>query len=120
MANRKTRPALNLLQFLHPNPAVIHLATVAFEADRAGGREGQGVFQDLAVASAMRDVVRHRDFNFVPILRFVFLQVFVRPGHEVIAALQLRAANEDAAVGIRAGAKFQLEIEVVRKRLRGR
>ena len=78
------------------------------------------LFEDFPVASAVRDAVGHGDVDFIPILGLVFLEIFIRPGHEVIPALQLRPANEDAAVGIRARTKLELEIEVIGKLLRGR
>ena len=60
----------------------------------------------------MRRLAVDDDFNLVPVLRFVELEVFVRPGDEVIAALQLRGADKDAAVGIDPGAKFQTQDKV--------
>src|SRR2546422_4092623 len=63
----------------------------------------------------MGDTVFYRDFDFIPILRFVFFELLVRTGDEVITALQLRLANENAAVRVHGGAEFQLEIEIIRK-----
>ena len=51
----------------------------------------------------------------VPILRLVVLEVLVRPGERVVAALELAAAEEDAAVGVRRRAKIELEREVAAK-----
>ena len=59
------------------------------------------------------------DFNLVPVLRLVFLEVFVRAGEGVVAALELAAADEDAAVGVGGGAEIELEREVVGEVARG-
>ena len=71
--------------------------------------------QRLAVAGAGGRVPLHDDFDFVPILGLVVLQLLVRTGHEVVAALKLRPAQEDAAVGVHPGPELQLEMEVVRQ-----
>jgi len=94
---------------------VLHLPAIAFKPDGSGGRHRERIRQNLAVAGAKRDAVCHRDLDFIPILRLIFLQILVRPGDEIIAALQLRLADEDTAVRIGGGAKFQPEIEVVGK-----
>src|SRR6185436_9901293 len=79
-----------LLRLLDPDIAVLHLPAVGFEADGAGLWKLQRVFEDLAVAGAMRDVVLHHHDDLVPVLRLVILQRLVRPSHEVVAALELR------------------------------
>src|SRR6185503_20625912 len=55
------------------------------------------------------------DFHFVPILRAVMLELFVRPGQRIIAALQLRPADVDAAVRIGRSAELEPQREVVRE-----
>ena len=67
----------------------------------------------------MGHAIFHRDFDEVPVLRFVLLQAFVRSRHQVIAALQLWFADKDAAVSIHTGAEFQLQNEVFWKLLYG-
>src|ERR1019366_2132956 len=44
----------------------------------------------------------------------------VRPGEQIIAALELRLADENPAVGLRRGAKFELENKTFRKIARSR
>src|SRR5688572_22594196 len=113
------RSSKTLVRLANPNAAVFHLAAVAFEADGAGGGDFEGGFEDFAVAGAMGDAVFDDDDHFVPILRFVVLQVFVRAGEGVIAALQLRLADEYAAVGVGGGAKFEFQGEIFWKFFRG-
>lgn len=108
-----------LLQFLQPHTAVFHLSAVAFKTDGTVCRDFQGALQDFPVAGAEGDAVGDRDLDLIPILRPVFLQVLVWPSHEIIAALQLRPADEDAAVGIRRRAEFQPENEIVGEGLSG-
>jgi len=69
-------PAI-LRKFLQADAAIFHLSTVGFEADRAGGWDFERVFQNFAVASAMRDAVLHRYLDFIPLLLFVFLEFLV-------------------------------------------
>src|SRR5207253_5645197 len=59
------------------------------------------------------------DLDLVPVLRLVFLQILVGAGHWVVAALELRLADENAAVGIDAGAELELEDEVLGKLFHG-
>src|ERR1017187_8521369 len=87
-------------QLLQLKVAILHLAAVGFEADGAGPGNFERGLQHLAVAGAMRDVVRHRHLDLIPILRLVLLELLVRTGDEVIAALQLRFADENAAVRV--------------------
>ena len=61
----------------------------------------------------MGHAVLHRDDQLVPVLRLVVLQVLERPGQPVVAALQLRSAHVDAAVGVGRRAELELEHEVV-------
>ena len=71
--------------------------------------------QLFAVAGAGGDSAFHEDFDFVPVLWLVLGQFFVRAGDQVVSALKLRLAEEDAAVGVDSGAEFQLQVEVVRE-----
>ena len=89
-----------LRQFFELDVAVFHLASVAFEADGAGGGHGEGGFEDFAIAGAVGDAVFDFDDDLVPVLGFVLLQFFVGTGDEVVAALELGFADEDAAVGV--------------------
>ncbi len=57
----------------------------------------------------MGRTVLHSHHDLVPFLRSVLFQRFVGPGQEVIAALELRFADEDTAVGIGCGPKLELE-----------
>src|SRR6185369_10841456 len=62
------RPAL--LRRADPDPAVLHLAAIAFEADGAGGGNlDPGRVEQLAVAGAGGDPVLHRHHELVPFLR---------------------------------------------------
>ena len=45
------------------NVAVFHLAAVSFQADWAGLGDGQGGFEQLAVAGAAGGPARHDDFD---------------------------------------------------------
>ena len=67
----------------------------------------------------MGDAVFYDDDDLVPVLRFVGLEFFVGAGDEVIAALELRLADEDAAVCVDGGAKFEAELEVGGEELGG-
>src|SRR6185436_16381032 len=77
-----------LRQLLELDVPVFHLVAVRLQADGPARGQGQRIHQHLAVAFAMRDVVLHRHDDFIPVLRLVFLQLLVRPRHEVIAALE--------------------------------
>ena len=92
---------IRLWQFLDANVAVFHLVTVGFQTNAAGVREFQGVFQHFTVAGAVGDVVFHGDFDFIPILRPVFLELLVGSGDKVITALKLRLADESPCCGWR-------------------
>ena len=92
--------------------AVLELAAVAFEADGSGGRHGEGGFEDFAIAGAVGDAVFDFDDDLVPVLGFVLLQFFVGTGDEVVAALELGFAYEDAAVGVDGGSELELEDEI--------
>src|SRR2546421_499455 len=107
--------ALPLWHFLQPNSPILHLPAVRFQPDRTGRRNFHRVLQHFPIAGAMRNAVFHRNLNLVPILGFVLLEVFIRTGHEIIPALQLWLANEDAAVCVHLGAELQLENEILRK-----
>src|SRR5687768_10784805 len=112
LAFTQSRSEASLVRVANTNAAVFHLAAVAFEADGAGFGDFESGFEDFAVAGAMGDAVFHDDDHFVPILRLVVFQLFVRAGEGIIAALQLRFADEDAAVGIWRRAEFELEREI--------
>ena len=75
------------------NSPILHLAAVAFDADRAGRGQIKGLFQHFAVARAMGFVATDRDDELIPVLRFVILEVLVRAGERVVAALELSAAE---------------------------
>ena len=98
---------------LDADAPVLHLTAVALEADRAGLRDLQLDVEHLAVAGRAGHAVLHGDHQLVPVLRLVVLQRLERAGEAVVAALQLRPAHEDAAVGIRRGAELELQHEVV-------
>ena len=51
--------------------------------------------------------------------RLVLLEVFVGAGERVVAALELAAADEDAAVGVGGCAEIELEREVAGEVARG-
>jgi hypothetical protein len=91
---------------------------VCLQANRTGRGKLQRRFQDLAIARAARDSVLHRYFDQVPILRLVSPQFLVRTRDQVIAALELWLAKEDAAVGVDCCPKLQLQDEVLWKLLR--
>src|SRR6266853_3730104 len=95
--------------------AVFHLAAVAFKTNRTGVRDLERILEDFAVADAMGFAAFDRNDDFIPILSLVMFQVIVGAGEQVVAALELWLADEDAAVGIRRSAKFELEDEILRK-----
>ena len=64
-------------------------------------------------------VVVDIDDQFVPIARLVLLEIFIRAGERVVAALELAAADEDTAVGVGGCAKIEFEREVAREVARG-
>ena len=98
-----------------PDAAVFELAAVAFQADGAAGGELQRGFQHFAVARAMGDAVGHRDDELVPLQRAEVREFQIRAGDEVVAGLELRAAQVHAAVRIRRGAELEFEDEVLRE-----
>src|SRR5260370_29399301 len=67
----------------------------------------------------MRHTAPDGELELVPILRLVFLQFLVRAGHEIIAHLKLRFADEQSTVGIHGGAELKLEVKILRKLPRG-
>src|SRR5579883_2269269 len=97
-----------MCSFFDANSTVFHLAAIAFQPDWAGGRQFKSAFKHLSVARAVS--LGSLDFNdqFIPILRLVFLELFIGSGNKVIAALQLRLPNEYSAVRIWGCAKLQL------------
>ena len=68
--------------------------------------------QDLPIAGAAGNAILHSDLDQIPILRLVVLQRLVGAHDEVVAALKLGIADEDAAVGVHRGTKLQLEDEI--------
>src|SRR5262245_43973540 len=99
----------SLRLLLNANPAVFHLAAVAFQADRPGLRQFEGLFEHFAITGAARPAVLGDYDKLVPFLRFVAgLVVRRRAGEGVVAALELRLAKEYAAVGVRCSAEFKL------------
>src|SRR5208282_868561 len=108
-----------LRQFLETNSAVLHLTAVALQANRSGRGDIEGGFEHFAIASAERLAAADGDDDLIPVLRLVMLQMVVRPRDEIVAALQLRPANEDAAVGVGRGAEFQFQDEILGEFARG-
>src|SRR4051812_35461151 len=102
-----------LAESLDPDAAVLHLSPVALEPDWTGFGKLEVALEELTVARRPRDPVRHRDDELVPILGLVVRQRGVRASETVIAALQLWAAQVDAAVGVGCGAELQLQDEVL-------
>src|SRR5258706_1644802 len=106
--------------FFYSDAPIFHLPTVAFDADGAGRRKFVGGFQDFAVAEAVGHAIFDGDFDFVPVASAIVLQILIRAGERVITALQLPAAEEDAAVRIRRRAKFEAQNEILREILSSR
>jgi hypothetical protein len=77
---------------------------------------GNASTKHLAIARRPGETTAHRDDQFIPVQRSIALQVEVGTRDEEVAALQLRTANENAAVGVRTGAEFQPQFEVARIR----
>src|SRR5689334_8013190 len=103
----------SLRLLLNPNASVFHLAAVAFEADGTGLGQLERCFEHFAVARAAGGAVLGDDNQLVPILRLIAGLVVRRgAGEGIVAALKLRLAKEDAAVGVGRGAEFELEREV--------
>ena len=92
---------------------------VTFQADRTGGGEFEGTFDDLPVAGANSDVVFGGNHQFIPILRFVLFKVFVGTSERIIAALKLWFPDKDPAIGIGGGSKLELQHKVPRELLLG-
>src|SRR5262249_11679752 len=106
-------PLCGSSKFLESDPAVLHLSTVGLEADWPRGGDFKRVLQNLSVAFAMSDGAFYRYHNFVPILGLILLEFLVRAGYEVIAALKLRFANENAAVSVYSGAELELQHKII-------
>ena len=94
---------------------VFHLAAIAFEPNRTSFGKLHRLFQYLAVASAMGDVVFDVHFNLVPVLRLLALQIFIRSRNPIIPALELGITNEDPAIGIGCSSELKLQNKVSRK-----
>ena len=92
---------------------------IGFQTNGTGLWQLEGGLEHLTIAGAMSDIVLHHHLNLVPVLRLVLLKSLVRSGHQVIAALQLRPAQKDPAVGVHRGAKLEAKDEVLRKFLLG-
>ena len=92
---------------------------IGFQTNGTGLWQLEGGLEHLTIAGAMSDIVLHHHLNLVPVLRLVLLESLVRTGHQVIAALQLRPAQKDPAVGVHRGAKLEAKDEVLRKFLLG-
>src|SRR5262245_6164370 len=107
------RRGVSTLQSADADPAILHLPAVALEADRAALRQLHLALEELAVAGRARDAALHLDHELVPLLRPVALQALVGAGEGVVAALQLRPAQVDAAVGERRGAELEPQLEVL-------
>ena len=104
-----------LFQFLQPNVTVFHLATIAFQPDRTVCGHLKLSVEHFPVASAMSNAVFHNHNDFIPILRLIFFEVLPRTGENVVAALELRTANEHAAVGIGRGAELEFQNKILGK-----
>src|SRR5262245_39934786 len=114
IATRVPSPITSRL-FGDPDASILHLAAIAFQANRAGFGQLERGLQHLAITRAMSDAVLYDDHHFVPVLRFVFLQLFIGPRQRIVATLKLRLADEHPAVGVGSRAKIQLEREILRK-----
>jgi len=112
LTNDNIKGPAALIQFLYANPSVLHLAAIAFQTNGAGGWDFELGVEHFAVAGAMRNPVFDDGHYFVPLLRLVVLQFLPRAGEDVVATLELRFADEDAAVSVGRGAKFKFEDEV--------
>src|ERR1051325_1145057 len=108
-----------MLILFDANAAVFHLAPGAFELDRAAGRNFHRGLKDFAGAHTVSGLAFNDDLKFVPITLTIVLQLFVRAGQRVVAALKLIAANKHAAVGVGRGAEFEAQSEVLGEFARG-
>ncbi len=72
---------------LEANPAVLHLASVAFETNRSRLWDGHVIGQKFAIAGCMSDAAFDRDDQLVPATGFVILQFCVRTSQQEIATL---------------------------------
>src|SRR6267142_5410584 len=93
--------------FFDSDTAVFHLAAIAFESDRPRGRHFHRGLEHFTVAETEGGTVFDRDFDFIPFARAIVLQLLVRAGEKIVATLQLRTPNEDAAVSVGRRAKFE-------------
>ncbi len=79
----------------------------------------EGLLQYLPITGAMGHSVHYNNFNRIPILSPVLLQIFVGTSNQIIAALQLGFTNENTAVSIDRCTEFKSEDEVPGKALKG-
>gem|GEM_PF-4431918 len=103
------------LPFHDADAAVFHLTPVSFETDGAGGGYFHIGIEDFAVAGAVSRIPFHSDDHFIPVLRFVIFQIFIRSGQRIISALELGFPDEDPTVRIWSGSEFQLQDKILGK-----
>src|SRR5579872_468322 len=95
--------------FLDAEAAELELAALGLQADAALVLRLEGFFEDLVVALALGLGAGDGDGQLVPVAVLEVLELLVRADGRVVAHLQLRAADVDAAVGPRGGAELQLQ-----------
>lgn len=91
------------------------MPSVAFQTDGPGCRDLHGFIEDIAITGAMGHAAFHGNNHLVPFLWLVVLQVLPGPGEGVVPALKLWLTDENAAVGIGGGTKFELKDKVLRE-----
>ena len=92
---------------------------ISLQPNWAGRRKFEGLLQYLPITGAMGHSVPYDNFNRIPILSSVLLQIFVGTSNQIIAALQLGFTNENTAVSIDRCTELKSEDEVPGKALKG-
>ena len=114
----------NASRHLDLNAAVFHLAAIPLQADGAGVWDGEGGFEQLAVAGTSGYPALHDDLDLIPVLRLVLLQFLarafgLRPSVERTGAGNAREPNWPRRVGPQRVQDFglcaEVEVPAVRK-----
>ena len=85
--NSNFRVCSFLFQCFNAEIPVFHLSAIGFESHWTCYRNFERLFEDFTVTGAVGDVVLYNHLDFIPILGFIVLKVFVGTCYQVIATL---------------------------------
>ncbi len=98
-----------------PDPAVLHLPAIAFQSDGAGGGDFQILDEQFAVTFRSGAAVADGDYEFVPVLGLVLLEIFVRASERIIPTLKLGLPDKHPAVRVGSRTEFKFQDEIFRE-----